>query len=247
MIPVGSPAPDFTLKDQTGKPFHLADFRGQSNVLLLFLPAAFTPICTTEVPALNAMADRFWNEARTTVAAVTVDNAPANLAWARQCRADRIRLLSDFYPHGAVSNVYGCLAKDGVSERCTVIIDKSGIVRFSVEAGRYGKRSIPELLAISTSINGGVPVINRGGLLPALDLPVLYVLSTCEHCDAVRDYLNRSGLSERIVVREVDKDPVAMQQLLSVSPYGDVPVLLAGGQRPIVRDQAILAFLQKLR
>ena len=44
MITTGTEAPDFTLLDQFGHPFHLADYRGRRNVLLLFYPLDWTPI-----------------------------------------------------------------------------------------------------------------------------------------------------------------------------------------------------------
>ncbi|MBS1906780.1 MAG: thioredoxin-dependent thiol peroxidase [Actinobacteria bacterium] len=43
----GSPAPDFTLPDQDGRPVSLHDLRGR-KVILYFYPAAMTPGCTTE-------------------------------------------------------------------------------------------------------------------------------------------------------------------------------------------------------
>ena len=44
MIDVGQPAPDFTLETATGASFHLSDYRGKKNVLLMFFPLAFTPV-----------------------------------------------------------------------------------------------------------------------------------------------------------------------------------------------------------
>lgn len=245
MIAVGSPAPLFELPTQYGGTFRLGDWRGRANVLLLFLPAAFTPICTTELPALAAYRDRFWSEAGTYVAAVTVDNAPANLAWARQCGAASVPLLSDFEPKGAVAAAYGCLASDGVAERCTVLVDRAGVVRYAVSAGRYGKRSVPELLAIAARANGGAPVPNAGGLLARLDLPVVYVTTTCPHCVAVRRWLADSGLSERVVVREVDRDPAAMRELLGAAPGGDVPTLRLPSGAVASGDAAVVDALRR--
>lgn len=230
MIPVGSPAPNFVLPTQRGNKFKLSDYRGK-NVLLLFLPAAFTPICTTELPALAAMYPRFYAEANTIPVAVTVDNTNANLAWARQCNGNGISLLSDFYPHGSVSQAYGAwIPAEGISARATVIIDKNGIVRYAVDAGKFGKRSIPGLLRIATEINGGRQVANSGAVLPALDLPVLFSSKLCSHCTTVKDFLASSGLSQRIVVRDVIEDPEAMRQLLRVLPEGGVPTLYIGGK-----------------
>jgi peroxiredoxin len=43
MIEVGKPAPDFTLETQFGTKFHLGDYKGKRNVLLLFYPLDWTP------------------------------------------------------------------------------------------------------------------------------------------------------------------------------------------------------------
>lgn len=243
MISVGTIAPDFALPSQNGTVFRSADARGRWNVLLLFLPAAFTPICTTELPALDAYVDRFAAEARTVPLAVTVDNTAANLAWARSCGVRQLPVLSDFFPHGAVARAFGVLAPDGVAERSTVIIDKAGIVRYAVSAGRFGKRSVPDLLAIAAQINGGRAVPNAGGLLPRQDLPTVYVTTTCPHCVRVREFLNGSGLSQRVVVREVDRDQAAMRELLAYQPDGGVPLLVAGGRR-YLGDQDVIAALR---
>jgi cytochrome oxidase Cu insertion factor (SCO1/SenC/PrrC family) len=41
-LKVGDMAPDFTLPSTTGKPIHLADYRGKKNVVLAFFVLAFT-------------------------------------------------------------------------------------------------------------------------------------------------------------------------------------------------------------
>ena len=41
---VGDMAPDFRLPDHTGGYIRLSDYRGQSNVVIAFYPAAFTPV-----------------------------------------------------------------------------------------------------------------------------------------------------------------------------------------------------------
>ncbi len=45
--PVGAQAPDFELLDDSGKPVHLSDYRGQ-RVILYFYPKDMTPGCTTQ-------------------------------------------------------------------------------------------------------------------------------------------------------------------------------------------------------
>ena len=45
-ISVGSVAPDFDLKDQHGAKVSLSSFKGNKNVVVLFIPFAFTGTCT---------------------------------------------------------------------------------------------------------------------------------------------------------------------------------------------------------
>jgi peroxiredoxin len=194
-------------------------------VLLLFLPAAWTPICTTELPALAALRDRFLAEAGTVVAAVTVDNAPANREWARRCGADGVYVLSDFYPHGAVSQAYGAwLPAEGISDRATVIVGPDGNVKYSESVGKFGKRSIPALLRVATQVAGGAPA-PAGQVQMPLDLPELFVMSGCADCQAVRAFMRARGLDDKVVVRDVVADRGAMARLLDLPTHGNVPAL----------------------
>ena len=61
---------------------------------------------------------------------ITVDNLPTLFAWTNQMGQLWFPVLSDFYPHGAVSKKYGVLRSSGVSERALIIIDKKGIIRY---------------------------------------------------------------------------------------------------------------------
>ncbi len=43
-LQVGDMAPDLRLRDHTGRTIELSDYLGEKNVVLAFLPGAFTPI-----------------------------------------------------------------------------------------------------------------------------------------------------------------------------------------------------------
>lgn len=64
------------------------------------------------------------------VVGVSVDSRFANAAWATQLGGISFPLLSDFYPHGAVTERYGVLNPRGMAERAIFVIDKDGIVRY---------------------------------------------------------------------------------------------------------------------
>jgi len=60
-----------------------------------------------------------------------VDHVPCLQAWAKSLGGIDYPLLSDFWPHGAVSTAYGVLRPDGFTERAIFIIDGEGIIRYA--------------------------------------------------------------------------------------------------------------------
>jgi peroxiredoxin (alkyl hydroperoxide reductase subunit C) len=130
MLPVGSTAPDFTLHDQNRQPVTLSDFRGAKDVLLVFFPLAFTGICQGELDGVRDGLPDFENDDHA-VLAISVGPAPTHKVWATQS-GFLFPVLSDFWPHGAVSQAYGVFNDAaGVSNRGTFVIDRSGTIRFA--------------------------------------------------------------------------------------------------------------------
>ncbi len=128
-VGVGQMAPDFTLPSVSGDMVSLSAFRGKKNVVLSFVPAAWTPVCSGQWPGYNILEDPFAkNDAL--LLGITVDNIPTLFAWTNQMGKLWFPVLSDFWPHGAVAKRYGVLRSDGVSERALFIIDKKGIIRY---------------------------------------------------------------------------------------------------------------------
>ena len=130
-VEVGDEAPDFELPDQHGTPVKLSSFRGAKNVVLVFYPLAFSPTCSGE---LCGMRDDFPELSRDDVALLTVsvDHMFAHRAWAEQ-ENFQFGLLADFWPHGAVAREYGVFDEArGVALRGTFVIDKDGVVRWTV-------------------------------------------------------------------------------------------------------------------
>jgi peroxiredoxin len=128
-IKVGDKAPDFDLKDLSGNNVSLNQFLGKKNVVLSFVPAAWTPVCSKQWPGYN-IAKEFFDETDTMLIGITVDNAPTLYAWTKQMGDLWFPVVSDFWPHGAVAQKYGILRADGVSERALFVIDKKGVVRY---------------------------------------------------------------------------------------------------------------------
>jgi mycoredoxin-dependent peroxiredoxin len=130
-VEIGDEAPDFELPDQHGTPVKLSSFRGSKNVVVVFYPLAFSPVCSGELCALR---EDFPEVAGDDVALLTVsvDSLFTHRAWA-DAENFQFSLLADFWPHGAVAKEYGVFddAK-GLATRGTFIIDKAGIVRWKV-------------------------------------------------------------------------------------------------------------------
>ena len=128
-VSVGQPAPDFTLPSLSGKKVSLKHYRGKKNVVLSFVPAAWTPVCSDQWPGYNIVKDIFGqNDA--VLLGISVDNLPTLHAWTKQMGTLWFEVLSDFWPHGAVAEKFGILRSDGTAERAVIIIDKKGIIRY---------------------------------------------------------------------------------------------------------------------
>ena len=124
----GDTAPGFNLPSVGGDKISLADFHGKQYVVLSFVPAAFTPVCSEQWPAYNLGRDELQKR-EAVVLGITVDNIPALYAWTKDMGTCWFPVLSDFYPHGEVAQKYGVLRPEGVTERAVFIIDKKGTVR----------------------------------------------------------------------------------------------------------------------
>jgi len=128
-VKVGDVAPLFSLPSVSGKKINLQDYRGKKIVVLSFVPAAWTPVCSDQWPGYNIVEELF-KEHDAILLGISVDNIPTLFSWTRQMGHLWFPVLSDFWPHGAIAQKYGLLRSDGVSARALVIIDKNGIIRY---------------------------------------------------------------------------------------------------------------------
>ena len=129
MIKIGSEAPDFTLKDQNGKSFHLAEFKGK-KVLLSFQPLAWTAVCQNQMIALEQNFDRL-TKLNTIPVGLSIDSVPSKKAWAASMNLKNLRVLADFWPHGAAAKLYDIFREqDGISERANIVVDENQKVVF---------------------------------------------------------------------------------------------------------------------
>ena len=133
-IPVGSQAPDFTLKSQSpvAAEIKLSNNFGQKNTVLLFFPLAFTSVCTAEMCDLTAGLGAYAGLGADVIA-ISVDSPFAQAAWAKQEKIS-VTLASDL--NKTVTKAYGVLFPmlAGVGDtaaRAAFVIDKQGVVQYS--------------------------------------------------------------------------------------------------------------------
>jgi peroxiredoxin len=120
---------DFTLKDQNGEKVTISNFKDK-KILLSFHPLAWTSICSEQMKDLDKNYDDFLKN-NTIPFGISVDPVPSKKAWAEHLNLKNLKILSDFWPHGDISKLYGVFReKDGFSERANILIDEKGEIVF---------------------------------------------------------------------------------------------------------------------
>ena len=128
-VKLGEKAPGFTLPSVSGEKVSLADYYGKKNLVLSFVPAAWTPVCSDQWPGYNIVKDLF-DAHDAILLGITVDNIPTLFSWTNQMGKLWFPVLSDFWPHGQTAEKYGILRTDGTAERALFVIDKKGVIRY---------------------------------------------------------------------------------------------------------------------
>ena len=146
-VQVGQKAPDFSLKTNKMKDFKLSEYQGKQNVVLLFVPLAFTGVCTKEFCSVRDDSKTLQNE-NTQVVGISVDSPFSLDAWATKENYN-FPLLSDF--NKEVSTAYGSIYENllgfkGVSKRSAFVVDKKGVVQYAWVSEDAAK--VPEFDAI---------------------------------------------------------------------------------------------------
>jgi mycoredoxin-dependent peroxiredoxin len=127
VLKVGDIAPDFTLTSANKEDWRLKDFRNRKNVVLAFVPFAFSSVCSAQLPSYEAELDRF-KDLDAEIVSISMDSTHALIAWAKSMGTS-FPLLSDFYPQGKVVDLYGVRHPAGMAERALFAIDKEGVIR----------------------------------------------------------------------------------------------------------------------
>ena len=129
MIEPGTPAPDFTLRDQDGKKVSLQDLKGQTTVLV-FYPQDFSPVCTDQLNVYQEVLPEL-EERGVRLYGISVDHSWAHKAFQAHLGIS-IPLLADFHPKGEVARKFGVWVEEyGVSARALVLIGEDGVVKWA--------------------------------------------------------------------------------------------------------------------
>ncbi|MDZ4832079.1 MAG: redoxin domain-containing protein [Phycisphaerae bacterium] len=129
---VGDRAPAVALPCKPGEVVDLANVFGKEKVVLLFIPLAFSPVCTTELCTFRDSWSQ-WNELGAKVYAISVDS-PFVTDKFRQSEGIPFPVLSDF--NKTVSASYNALHADlmglkGVSKRSAFVVDRNGVIAYA--------------------------------------------------------------------------------------------------------------------
>ncbi len=144
-LPLGGPAPDFTLRDQFGQDVTLSSYQGAKAVVIFFYPAAFSGVCTGEMAGIRDRLAEFMTF-DTEVLAISCDAVYSLRAFAD---ADGLNfpLLSDHWPHGEVSKTFEVFNETkGTPYRSSYVIDIQGTVRWAVHNPGAQGRDLDEHL-----------------------------------------------------------------------------------------------------
>jgi peroxiredoxin len=147
-ISVGAAAPDFTLKDQNQKEVKLSDFQGKKNVVLMFYPLDWSPVCTNEHACfVNDM--KKFEQLDAQVLGISVDSAWSHKAFAEKMGI-HYPLLADFQPRGAASDKFGVyLAEKGITGRAIAIVDRGGKVAWFKN---YDIPTVPDIQEVADAL-----------------------------------------------------------------------------------------------
>ena len=148
VIAVGQTAPDFLLKDQYDKDVKLSDFAGRKNVVLVFYPLDWSPVCSNEHSCLVNDMKKF-ETLEAAVLGISVDSAWSHKAYAEKMGI-KYSLLADFNPRGAMADKYGVyLAEKGITGRAIVIVGKDGKVAW---VKNYDIPAVPDVAEVASAL-----------------------------------------------------------------------------------------------
>jgi len=129
-IGIGKNVENLSLKDQNEQSFTISENKGK-KILLSFHPLAWTPVCNDQMQLLEKNQETF-EKLNTIAVGISIDSSFSKKAWADSLNINNTRLLSDFWPHGMVAEIFGIFREnDGFSERANIILDEEQKVSYT--------------------------------------------------------------------------------------------------------------------
>jgi len=147
-LKVGDSAPDFKLKCSTGESqgeFHLAAQKGK-NVVILFYPLDFTPVCQSELAGFQEEIAKFTS-ANTQVVGISTDTIFSHIAFQNALGGVTYALATDRWPYAETAQAYGVFppAKHTipfVNDRAIFVVNKDGKIAWS-KVYEIGTKPLP--------------------------------------------------------------------------------------------------------
>lgn len=155
-IPVGSKAPDFTLKSKNAdglKDVRLSDNFGKKQTVVLFFPLAFTGVCTQEMCDITSGLGQYASLGADVIG-ISVDSPFAQEAWASQHKIG-ITLVSDL--NKETTKAYGVLfpmlaGVGDTSARAAFVVGKDGVVKYAEQTP--SPKELPNFAAVKAALAG---------------------------------------------------------------------------------------------
>jgi peroxiredoxin len=148
-LEIGQTVPEFRLKGPGGQFVALSEYRGRKNVVMVFYPLAFSPVCSHQLPEIQKEMGRF-EKLDAVVMGISVDSHYSNTAYAERLGLS-FPLLSDFKRE--TSAAYGVLlAESGHSGRAIFVVDKQGRLAYKDVSPALG--DIPSNERVLTALAG---------------------------------------------------------------------------------------------
>jgi hypothetical protein len=193
------------------------------------------------VPGVEQLLPRF-RAAHTQVLGVSIDSVFCHANWAKSLDGISFPLLADFHPKGAMAQAYGLyLDNAGITDRATVIIDASGVVRHASSVGPPGRRNIEDLAALCEGVDSehgaGLPDFPEPEGIGAVD--ALFVKSSCGHSRKVMLARENLHLQKQVPMKNVSDDAGARSELEKLTGKDQAPCLVVQGKAMHEADEIV--------
>jgi glutaredoxin len=181
---------------------------------------------------------------QTQVLGLSVDSVPCLKAWADSLGGIDYPLLSDFYPHGRVAQIFGVLRKEGYSERAIFVMDKQGIIRYVDVHDIDQQPDNDELFRVLEKVDPAAaeafralhPLESQVSTEPDAEV-ILYCTPWCPDCPEARRYFKQHQIP--YVEIDISRDRTAAARVRGWADGNETtPTINIRGQIIVTFDQA---------